>query len=452
MAQVYKLQGLSTDTKPILSDMVSGSTFTELDTGNVYVYNSTQNNWLLQSTTTKVEATAVGIRDIRKTSTKDNVDTYTIYYTSGASTTFTVTNGLNGTAGKDGADGKDGTNVETGTGLHKTGDAIEIDDKIVATWEKLVANQSGDPNHVLSTIFLNDTLYYVGDGVGVGLEDVELSEDNTFIFTLADGTQLTCDASTMLNPLYERLTNISEELNGQFEALDAKLVDHEANIAIALTGVETLEGKVSDLQASALSLDEDGNLQIDNNIQARQITASQITASSLDLGQVNLTADYDTTIVSTGAFACLGEGAASSGYMAKFGTANKIAGDHLTNNSVSLKCYNTSASFPANTVATIYGTTAIVLDPGSSTFIGIAEGSNDVKSLFNFTVSKTDYFGSSGITNLLRVLNAPASGLVSISTTGCSFYANSKYSTEGPVELDISFRSGDVSGIGSIDK
>ena len=231
MAQIYELQGLSTDTKPILADMASGSTFTELDTDSVYVYNSIQNNWLLQSTVVKVEATAVGIRDIRKTSTKDNVDTYTIYYTSGASTTFTVTNG---------------SEVEAGTGLQKTDTVVGIDDKIVATWEKIVANQVGDPDHVLNTIFLDDTLYYVGDGVGVGLKKVELSEDNIFIFTLADDTQLTCAVGTMLDPLYERLANISEELNGQFEALDAKLAEHEANITAAMAGVEELEGKCED--------------------------------------------------------------------------------------------------------------------------------------------------------------------------------------------------------------
>lgn len=35
-----------------------------------------------------------GIDNISKTSTTDNIDTYTIFYTNGEETTFTVTNGL----------------------------------------------------------------------------------------------------------------------------------------------------------------------------------------------------------------------------------------------------------------------------------------------------------------------------------------------------------------------
>ena len=53
--------------------------------------------------------TAVGILSIDKTATDGNVDTYTIYYTDGSTSTFTVTNG------KDGKDGKDGQNGQNGT-------------------------------------------------------------------------------------------------------------------------------------------------------------------------------------------------------------------------------------------------------------------------------------------------------------------------------------------------
>lgn len=47
----------------------------------------------------------VGIASITKTGTSGLVDTYTITYTNGNSTTFTVTNGRNGTDGTDGTDG-----------------------------------------------------------------------------------------------------------------------------------------------------------------------------------------------------------------------------------------------------------------------------------------------------------------------------------------------------------
>ena len=71
-------------------------------------------------------ATSVGISKIEKTSTNGLVDTYTIYYDDGRTSTFTVTNGkdgkdgedgfdgLQGAPGKDGVDGKDGLNGKDG--------------------------------------------------------------------------------------------------------------------------------------------------------------------------------------------------------------------------------------------------------------------------------------------------------------------------------------------------
>lgn len=93
MAKIYKLSGLSTSTKPVTVDIATGSTYTELDTGRVYTFNSSTNSWLYAGAS---ESTTTGIRDIRKTSTEGYVDTYTIYYTSGGETTFTVTNGKDG--------------------------------------------------------------------------------------------------------------------------------------------------------------------------------------------------------------------------------------------------------------------------------------------------------------------------------------------------------------------
>ena len=93
MPKIYKLSGLSTNTKPVSTDIAAGSTYTELDTGKVYTFSASTNSWLCSGT---VEPTATGIRDIRKTSTEGYVDTYTIHYTSGGETTFTVTNGING--------------------------------------------------------------------------------------------------------------------------------------------------------------------------------------------------------------------------------------------------------------------------------------------------------------------------------------------------------------------
>ena len=54
-------------------------------------------------------ATGNGIASIVKTSTSGLVDTYTITFTNGTSTTFQVTNGQNGQPGANGQDGRDGT-------------------------------------------------------------------------------------------------------------------------------------------------------------------------------------------------------------------------------------------------------------------------------------------------------------------------------------------------------
>ena len=53
----------------------------------------------------------VGITSIEKTSTAGLVDTYTITLTNGNTSTFTVTNGKDGTDGTDGAPGADGISV-----------------------------------------------------------------------------------------------------------------------------------------------------------------------------------------------------------------------------------------------------------------------------------------------------------------------------------------------------
>ena len=56
----------------------------------------------------------VGISKIEKTDTQGLVDTYTISYTNGTTTTFTVTNGRNGADGTPGTNGQDGSPGEDG--------------------------------------------------------------------------------------------------------------------------------------------------------------------------------------------------------------------------------------------------------------------------------------------------------------------------------------------------
>lgn len=56
----------------------------------------------------------VSIIDIRKTSSNELVDTYTIYYSNNTTSTFDITNGKNGTNGKDGINGVDGLKGDDG--------------------------------------------------------------------------------------------------------------------------------------------------------------------------------------------------------------------------------------------------------------------------------------------------------------------------------------------------
>ena len=71
-------------------------------------------NWYVDGVDTGVSAqgvkgdTGIGISDISKTGTEGLVDTYTITYTNGTTTTFTVTNGAQGVQGIQGVPGLDG--------------------------------------------------------------------------------------------------------------------------------------------------------------------------------------------------------------------------------------------------------------------------------------------------------------------------------------------------------
>ena len=76
-------------------------------------------NWYVDGVDTGVQAqglkgeTGNGISDIRLTKTEGLVDTYTITFTNGTTTTFTVTNGADGNDGNDGENGEDGEDGKT---------------------------------------------------------------------------------------------------------------------------------------------------------------------------------------------------------------------------------------------------------------------------------------------------------------------------------------------------
>lgn len=62
-----------------------------------------------------------GIESITKTKTIDNIDTYTIRYSTGETSTFTITNGVNGQDGSNGINGKNGRSISNISGPVKNG-------------------------------------------------------------------------------------------------------------------------------------------------------------------------------------------------------------------------------------------------------------------------------------------------------------------------------------------
>ncbi len=127
--------------------------------------------------------TAVGISSIEYTSSDGNVDIYTIYYTDGSSSNFTVTNGTDGQNGKDGEDGEDGTdgNSVTAEDLYETYKSYYDDDLTYAEFlEKYLSSASVDTTTDV-TSSINKCLlsaasvyseyeytYYTSSGMGYG--------------------------------------------------------------------------------------------------------------------------------------------------------------------------------------------------------------------------------------------------------------------------------------------
>lgn len=111
-----------------ISSTTSSSTGFYLD--SLYINTNTYDLWQCAGTNswTKLgNLRGVGISSIAKTGTSGRVDTYTITFTDGTTSTFTVTNGINGTDGVDGTIWYKGTAI-TGTGTSITGAAGKVND------------------------------------------------------------------------------------------------------------------------------------------------------------------------------------------------------------------------------------------------------------------------------------------------------------------------------------
>lgn len=82
----------------------------------------------------------VGIQKIEKTGTEGLVDTYTITYTNGQTSTYTVTNGANGEKGEKGDPGEKGESGITAQVDHGTEDTtFELPPNQYHTWGEVVS-------------------------------------------------------------------------------------------------------------------------------------------------------------------------------------------------------------------------------------------------------------------------------------------------------------------------
>lgn len=166
----------------------------------------------------------VGISKIEKTDTQGLVDTYTISYTNGTTTTFTVTNGQNGTDGTPGTNGQDGSPGEDGFSPTIT----ENENNDESTYKLDITTKTGS--------FTTPNLKSSGASSGTGTTDytdlsnkpkineVELTGNKTLsdlsIQSTSDNTLNTTDKTIVgaINELYSMITSVSQkidEVNGE---------------------------------------------------------------------------------------------------------------------------------------------------------------------------------------------------------------------------------------------
>ena len=177
-------------------------------------------NWIIDGVDTEISAKGVqgetgnGIEKIELTDTKENVDTYTIFFTDGTTTTFTVTNGVDGEQGIQGEPGKDGhtPTIEIGENGNRIIDGVDseikaegkdgLDGNTILNGTNNPTNDLGkDGDFYINTsnwdVFLKENGEWISEGclkgyTGVGIKTIEKtgSEENVDIYTItySDGT------------------------------------------------------------------------------------------------------------------------------------------------------------------------------------------------------------------------------------------------------------------------
>lgn len=111
-----------------------------------------------------------GIVSVEKSKTSGNIDTYTITYSDGTTSTFTVTNGTDGRDGRDGLDGQDGKNGNDGRNVSS------IDDRSSNSTDSHTYQNSSSSEEVMTT---------------VGIRNIKIDSKGDLIITLTDGSSIT---------------------------------------------------------------------------------------------------------------------------------------------------------------------------------------------------------------------------------------------------------------------
>lgn len=125
------------------------------------------------------------ILKIELTSSEGKVDIYTIYYSDGSTSTFSVTNG---TDGEQGVKGDDGTSLRTGDGVPNDDLGVNGDSYIdLSTWDLYV---KVDGSWILQGSIKGEPGEKGDPGdTGLGIDEIKLTDDGTgFVIYYTDGT------------------------------------------------------------------------------------------------------------------------------------------------------------------------------------------------------------------------------------------------------------------------
>ena len=183
-------------------------------------------NWWIGNTDTGVKAggvdgESVTVTSVKKTSSKGNVDTYTIYFSDSTTATFTVTNGIDGAPGEDGEDGEDGQNGEC----------------VYITSVEKISSESNIDTYLITFSDAGTYTFTVtngNDGESITIQSIEKESTDgakdTYKITFSDNTSLEFTVQNAITPHIGENGNwwIGEEDTGilaDFSADDREISD-----------------------------------------------------------------------------------------------------------------------------------------------------------------------------------------------------------------------------------